>query len=229
MQPDDKMQPDLEQSIRPYIGSICEVLTPQNDLLLIGTLQRYSAAKNEVFIELYKGAVPPRQQNYKESVKIQMHRAKNKEKVQVFLGTITGTSNHDWKIQLNDSVLLSETRQNFRQRTHSKAEVARIWTESYKSSPTPCKLVDISLGGLCFRSNLKYLLREHLLISCVQLRQKGAVYEFNCIVRRIQPGNDGSEDTLYGCEFLELSPQKENSLCQDIFALQSNELTRFKK
>ena len=229
MQTDDKMQAQIEESIQSFIGSTCEVLTPHNDLLLVGTLHRYNAANTEVFIELNQGAIPPRAKSYKDTVKVQFHRPQNKESVQVFWGIVTGISSRDWRIQLNEAVLVSETRQTFRQRTHCKVDVTRIWTESYKSSPTPCQLVDISLGGLCFRSHFKYLLREHLLVSSVQLREGGTIYDFNSVVRRIQSDRGDSDDILYGCQFLELTPQDENALCQDIFALQSEELTRFKK
>ena len=222
------MQKEIQNSISACVGSLCEVLTLENSLLFVGPLQRYNPANDEITIELYKDAIPPRVSTFRDMVKVQLHRSANKEMVQVFFGVISGTTDRIWKIQLEKAVLHSETRQNFRQRVNCNAVIARVWNETYRGPEHFCTLSDISLGGLSFRSDLTFFLRERLLFSDVCLRPEGHIYNFRCIVRRIQQDHRDPQIHLYGCQFLQLSPQDETLLCQDIFAMQSDELNRWR-
>ena len=219
----------IQTDLNSWVGCSCEVLSLENQLLMVGFFSRYTAENHEVFVELYNNdTIPARPRNFGDSVKIQLHHLNKDGSVQVFMGAISGSTDKVWRIRLEKEVMRTETRQTFRQRANCGAMIARVWTEQFHGASHLCELVDISLGGLCFHSNLKYIIRERLVLSEIQLLPEGRTYTFNCIVRRIQEDVDNPEFHLYGCQFIGLSDEDESDLCQDIFTLQSQELSRWR-
>lgn len=226
---ENQTEKQIHTDLSDYVNSICEILTLENRLLLVGSLQKYDANAQNIFVELKNNDTVPRPQKVGETVKVQFHHSRNKERITVFLGKLFGCDRISWRIQLQEEIMRLETRQNFRQRVQGTAQVKRIWSATLQGSFQPCELVDISLGGICFRSELKYTVKETLFFSSVKLVPHGHTYSFHCIVRRIQPDAKNPKFNLYGCEFRGLEVQEENLLCRDIFTLQSTELNYWKK
>ena len=54
------MNPEYAEELRGALGTICEVLGAENQILFVGVIQQYSRARNEVQGELRKRESTPR-------------------------------------------------------------------------------------------------------------------------------------------------------------------------
>lgn len=81
----------------------------------------------------------------------------------------------------------------------------------------PCKLLNISIGGACIRSETKYHDGDKFLLKVRLLEDRPESVMFSQVVRVIEKDGSGFE---YGCRFLELTETDEEQITQNIFAVQ---------
>lgn len=86
----------------------------------------------------------------------------------------------------------------------------------------PCKLVDLSVGGVRIASTNRHQIGERLLIS-VELTPGKAPSTILCQILRVV-GQE--QDYEYGCRFIELNDADEDRIVQIIFALQRKQSGR---
>ena len=85
-------------------------------------------------------------------------------------------------------------------------------------------MIDVSLSGLCFSSQERYLEGEQIFISSLQLRRNGPTHSFSCTVQWVQPLE--SSALRYGCSFNDITERQEDLLFQDMFSLQVKAFNR---
>ena len=80
-----------------------------------------------------------------------------------------------------------------------------------------CKLLNISIGGACIRSQSRYYDGDKFLLKVKLLEDRPESAMFSQVVRVIEKGSAGFE---YGCRFLELTEADQQQITQNIFAAQ---------
>lgn len=207
---------DLEKCI----GLMCEVLTEDNVSLYIGSITHILHTTSEMQIDAAKEGETPGGLIYNTPIKVRVRTAGNTDLLMLILGNVARCTPKFWRISVREIKLLNESRDSFRLRVSRNALVTR-WSGTEK--PVSCKLLDVSLTGLSFRSTSVYRVEDHLDLSSVQLAEKGDTYSFHCVVRRIQHIHDSSA-CIYGCSFFHLDGRVERQLSKDIFMLQAQSL-----
>lgn len=81
----------------------------------------------------------------------------------------------------------------------------------------PCKLLNISIGGACIRSESKYHEGDKFLLKVRLLAERPESAMYSQVIRVIKKDNAGFE---YGCRFLELTEADQEQITQNIFAVQ---------
>ena len=87
----------------------------------------------------------------------------------------------------------------------------------------PCKLLNISIGGACIRSETRYHGGDKFLLKVRLLEDRPESAIFTQVVRIIEKDDAGFE---YGCRFLELTDADQEQITQNIFAVQRQKRSR---
>ena len=213
-------------SVEQHLGASCEVLQLNNQLLFAGSLHTYDDGEDELTVAIRKGYETPQGIIYRTPVKLHVYTESTMQKVLLLYGLVSRCAADYWKISLEHTFSCAERRDSFRQPISTEAVVCRGFSADL-SSAAPCHMVDISLTGLCFRSQEHYLPNEQIVVSSLQLRKGGATHTFGCTVKRIQPlENSPSGQTRYGCSFNGITDRQEDMLFHDMFSLQIKAFNR---
>ncbi len=215
------MNPEYAEELRGALGTICEVLGAENQILFVGVIQQYSRARNEVQVELRKRESTPRGVLYHAPVKIRYREGNGKDRVVVLYGRVSRNAAEYWWIEVEHVISTAERREHFRQRVRAHGNVMNS-----RGEQSECELDDISLSGVRFHTEAVYMEGETLLLSGFRLRPGGPVHSLSCLVRRVGPDMEGKGIHTYGCSFLGLRLWQEDELCRDIFALQKRDINR---
>ena len=215
------MSPKYEEDLSSALGAICEVLTRENHLLFVGRIQEYDRAGGRLCAELRKGEGTPGGVLYHEPVKVHIYMGQEQGKVMIAYGQVERNAADHWWIELENVVSGPERRENFRQMVRGRG----ILTDR-EGRKQPCNLVDISISGVKFYSQGRYIEGAVLELSGFRLRQEGELYTLLCLVRRVERIDAGKGWYSYGCSFYDLRPGQEDQLCRDIFNLQARSINR---
>lgn len=128
--------------------------------------------------------------------------------------------NRIWTVENLALMKLENDRSFFRMGVEMDAAVTPV--ERPGASEEPCRLVDLSVGGVRLASRYPHQAGERLLLS-LDLGQGKAPSTMLCQVLRVI-GQEG--DYEYGCRFIDLDEAEQDRITQLLFALQRKQSGR---
>ena len=213
------MEEKKELNIQTYIHSLCEVFTPDNELLFAGVVQECPKEETARIIH-HKGNPLPRVSEENSAVKLRIYPSSlGREQLVMYRGTVVRSYSEYWDIQLTDALSGLEHRKNFRQYINKEASL------SSGSGLQPCLVTDISLTGLGIKCSACYEIGSTFTVTGLHLIKGGLPYDFLCTARRSLPvDEDGMY--FYGCSFTLPDERTEDRLYRDILKLQAEDLKK---
>ena len=209
-----------------YVGSSCVIKAKNNDLITMGVMHRIG--KNFIDIGSSRNELPSIPYNL--LVKIEIYNTQIGFKVligRVYLSSPKLARVIDLNEATND-----ERREYFRISTRDTGviyncmrgdDIRDMEEESTDYNGLKVHLVDISLGGLMFRSREVFKVNDRFNIVIPAM---GDSMLFTCEVRRSVDRPDG--EFGYGCEFMEMATKQEDLLYRYILKRQSDQLRRIR-
>ena len=209
-----------------YVGSSCVIKAKNNDLITMGVMHRIG--KNFIDIGSSRNELPSIPYNL--LVKIEIYNTQIGFKVligRVYLSSPKLARVIDLNEATND-----ERREYFRISTRDTGviytcmrgdDILDMEEESTDYNGLKVHLVDISLGGLMFRSREIFKIKDRFNIVIPAM---GDSMLFTCEVRRSVDRPDG--EFGYGCEFMEMATKQEDLLYRYILKRQSDQLRRIR-
>ena len=209
-----------------YVGSSCVIKAKNNDLITMGVMHRIG--KNFIDIGSSRNELPSIPYNL--LVKIEIYNTQIGFKVligRVYLSSPKLARVIDLNEATND-----ERREYFRISTRDTGviyncmrgdDILDMEEESTDYNGLKVHLVDISLGGLMFRSREVFKVNDRFNIVIPAM---GDPMLFTCEVRRSVDRPDG--EFGYGCEFMEMATKQEDLLYRYILKRQSDQLRRIR-
>ena len=198
-----------------HTGLICDVTNVENELLFAGITGEYEPEEDTWRIDLRRGNETPFGIEYGMKVKIKMKIATEKEKAWALIyGSVASCEKSFWDIHPEKIGCQTENREAFLQTVSTSG---MIRTESGESQP--CRVIDISLTGLCFQSEKSYDILERLLLFDICLLPDGHFYSFQCQIVRCE--QEEGKENRYGCRFLEISEKEQDILWRELLVLQT--------
>ncbi len=199
-----------------YEGMTVEALTLGNQLTFVGKVARFS--NGTVTIRESAGQeLPP--VLYNKEIKLRFFQG---EQTQVLHGKICGSTQLIWKLDRLERKFAAEMRAFFRQHVTAQAEALCTQEAGENRAPAPCKIVDISAGGLLMKCRELYQVGDVLEITEARIVEEIEPFDFRCTIRRI--GEQEGREYPYGCQFECLSPKEEDRLLRAIFIAQRKEI-----
>ena len=194
-----------------YSGMRVEVTTFSGQLLFVAKLLHL----HDTTAELHQYSETALSRNI-EPLHVRIRGYNDHEQKAVYMeGMISPLPNQIWKVEDLIIARIGNDRAFFRLATDIDATVTTFG--GFNAGENACKLLNISVGGACIRSNFrfhegdKFLLKVNLLAG----RETSAIF---CEVLRVsEKGEDGFE---YGCRFLELDATDQEQIIQNIFMAQ---------
>ena len=131
-------------------------------------------------------------------------------------GVISAKAQRTWEVTELKIIRTGNERAFFRLETSQDA-VMSILGRGFHAGEHPCKMLNISIGGVCVRTDLRQHEDDKFLLK-VQLMEEREVSLMFCQIVRVTDNGDGTFS--YGCRFLELTENDETRITQNIFAAQ---------
>ena len=203
-------------------GMMAEVMTPDNRLLFVGRVDKVQETgvsireTNDETLPMVLVNKPVKVRFYRETDNIVLH------------GKVCGSTIKMWKVDRLQSTFTSEQRAFFRQSisVNIEAQCGRPNRAGRSGALFPCKVLDISAGGMLISSAEVYIEGERILVDRVPLVQSAPTFSFSCRVRRAGEWKKGVN--RYGCQFEALAPRDQDRLLQAIFTIQREEIKKRK-
>ena len=111
----------------------------------------------------------------------------------------------------------------YRQDVGTEGEVMLIGKAAASPDIKKCRVVNISAGGACIRTEETYEAGDKLLLRS-RLLPNSELKPLFCVVRRVTPRKGG--ETEYGCQFSDMEPAVEDEIAKTILKLQMNRMKR---
>lgn len=208
-------------NLRP--GMVTEVMTPDNRLLYVGKVHMVQG-----------GAVAIRETNgdtlnmvlVNKPLKLRFFRDEDNL---VLKGKVCGSTMKMWKVDRLEPAYTREQRAFFRQSISVELEAQcgkRTGPTGAARLSFPCRVLDISAGGMLISSKEQFLPGDRLYVTGIPLVANEPTFTFNCQVRRAGVWKKGV--IRYGCQFEALSPKEQDRLLRAIFIIQRTEIRRRK-
>ncbi len=193
-----------------YSGMKVEVLTPNNNLLYVGTLKLYGAGVLEVRAE--EGSQVP-QAIYGQEVKLRGFQ-KNSQAFTLY-GNVCRSSSTFWHIEKLKSLQSRDSRGFFRQTADVTGTI--IPNMRYRDQEqVSCKLLDVSASGARILTRKAFPEGAMFLLETTIVPDEPP-FSITCQVLRIL---EHRRDMEYGCQFVGLPDKEQERLLQAIFVLQ---------
>lgn len=146
-------------------------------------------------------------------------------------GTVFGSTDRFWKVERLERLYAEDLRVSFRQ--HVNISAAAVYDAAAKprdasGDPMPCWILDVSIGGMQFKSAFPYQVGDWVDINGAQLVAEESPFSFHCQVRWIR-GCDQDGAFTYGCQMEDQDPAEQDRLCRAIFMVQRKERQRFSR
>lgn len=193
-----------------YAGMRIEVMNENGELLFVGRSDITAGG----MLELQPITVPRISPNAK-YVSVVMRGYEDSVKKAVHMeGGISPRTNGRWAIEDFSVTGKDNDRAFYRQDTVIGGDVMPLRQAGVDSHP--CRVVNISAGGVCIFVDAEYRRDEKLLLRS-SLLEGWELTPLVCVVRRITPRKGGFE---YGCEFTELNSATEDIIAKAIMEMQ---------
>lgn len=128
--------------------------------------------------------------------------------------TISPRSDGSWEVEDLEITGKDNDRAFYRQATSISATVVPMRQRGLQAAP--CRVVNISAGGVCLQFAVECMMGEKLLLNTSLLEGTQSV-QLMCVVRRVVRRKTIFE---YGCEFIDLSPAMEELVSKAILEMQ---------
>ena len=210
-----KKKTDGKQNLAEYSGMRVEVMDETGRLLFLarcntlwdGTLELESITGSD-FIEAFD-QMDVTLRGYEESVQKAVH----------MRGELTRLDDK-WRVSNLRVTGKDNDREYFRQEAIADGSVASLQQKGVASDP--CRLLNISVGGICIFTEGEFRRGERLLVH-TQPFEGLQLAPMICAVRRVTRRKNGFE---YGCEFEDLSPSAESAIAKAITEMQLKRIRR---
>lgn len=160
--------------------------------------------------------LPPESEAQKEPLHVRIRGYSDRDKKAIYMeGFIRPEEGHTWSVEGLTVVRIGNDRAFFRLETDLEAEVTLFG--GFSAGEQPCRVLNISVGGACIRSEQSYHKGDKFLLK-VQLLEDQPMSAMFCEVLRITVKEDSKYE--YGCRFLELNEEDQDKITQNIFAAQ---------
>lgn len=198
-----------------YAGMRVEVLSRQDQPIFAG---RMSASWGGG-LEIQPITVPPLDadkryavnlRGYQESAQLAVHMS----------AEIVPRAGGVWKVENLEISGKENDRSFFRQELVMEGEVVPFKQAGVYSEP--CKIINVSAGGVCIQVDDNYRIGDKLLLRS-NLFQAWNLTSLMCIVRRVTKRRIGYE---YGCEFTDLTPATEDTISKAVTQIQLKRMRR---
>lgn len=168
-----------EVSVKNFVGIICQVENADTKDYFMGRIEEYDPDMKELKISGYRMDSIPVQICYNAPVRIQI---KSGEQLTFIYAAARKQSQAFWWVAVEDIDQRSEQREGFRQPLSGVSAIIRYNGEQQTIS---CKLVDISLTGICICCEETLQIGERIDVQEVCLYPDAPEsYTFTCEVRR---------------------------------------------
>lgn len=206
-------------NLRP--GMKVEVMTPEDSLLFAGIVNTIYDGSISIR-DAYDGTLGMALVN--KPLKLRFFREQDNL---VLRGKVCGSTMKMWKVDRLETAFTGEQRAFFRQNISVELE-ARCGRRSSTGEPDkltfPCRVLDISAGGMLISSEEKFNAGDLLYITNVPLVANEPAFTFDCQVRRAGAWNKGV--IHYGCQFESLTSKEQDRLLRAIFIIQREEIRK---
>ncbi|MBE6844111.1 MAG: PilZ domain-containing protein [Ruminococcus sp.] len=201
-----------------YAESVCEIKTMDNLLMAIGKVKEVT----DKYVKLYSKKKELRIMNFGEALKVNIFNTKLGFKV--IVGNVY-TSTRGELSMINISVLTDKERRNFF-RVDMDLDAKVIYRKRGPSKEADVKVLDMSLSGLRFKSELEFA--QGSIVSLVLKltpngRGIGKEFTFPCEIVRIIP-NEDENMFQYGCRYTGDNADSSDALCSFLFKKQRESL-----
>lgn len=203
---------------REYAESVCEIKTMNNQLMAIGKIKEVT----ERYLKLYNRKKEFRIMDFGEALKVNIFNTSLGFKV--VMGNVY-TSTKSELSMINVSVIAEKERRHFF-RVDMDIDAKLIYRKRGPSKEADIKVLDMSLSGLRFKSDLEF--SEGAIVSVVikltpNGRGNGKEYTFPCEIVRIIP-NEDQNMYQYGCQYMGDHEESSDALCSFLFKKQRESL-----
>lgn len=210
------------------IGMFLEVLDEHDDLRLIGKV--IDLDNDMIVIADPKGrSVPP--VHYDSEIKFRGF-ASGVKRI-CGSGRICGATAGYWRLNRLSFQQYEDLRDNYRQRLNADVTVMLAndifspgrTRKDEQSGKFPCRILDISIGGVRVASYERFEVGDYILACGVELTPGTIppVFSFTCCILRREESVSGYH---YGCELVGLTPGEQEELTRAIFEAQRAELRK---
>lgn len=198
--------------LESYAGMKAEVTSPDGQLLFTAKL----LGLHETRAELHQTAWAPISRQVEEPLAVRIRGYDDRASKAVYLeGTILpAAADHVWAVEDLTLVKTGNDRAFFRMDVNMDASFTPVG--QIGAVEEPCKLLNISVGGVRIAASNRHDSGDKLLLSVKLDPEKGASTML-CQILRIIERETGYE---YGCRFIELNGADEDRIMQIIFDLQ---------
>lgn len=194
-----------------YSGMRVEVSALDERLLFVAKLQGLQGNRARLYQYSEMG-----DSRSGEPLSVKIRGYSDHEKKAVYMeGNITPWPEHIWQVEDLIVTRIENARAFFRLSTDLEATVTTFG--GLGAGERSCKLLNISVGGACIRSEFRYHKGDRFLLR-VQLLEDRPQSAMLCQVLRIVEIEDSCFE--YGCRFLEMTEEDQEAIAQNIFAVQ---------
>lgn len=169
-----------EVSAKDFVGTVCQVESTETQDFFMGRIEKYDPDEKELKISGYRMDSIPVRINYNAPVRIQI---KSGGLVTLIYAAAKKQSKEFWWVTVESIEQRSEQREGFRQPLNGTSTIIRH--VDGKEERISCKLIDISLTGICICCEEDLEIDERIGVQEVRLYPDAPdSYTFECEVRR---------------------------------------------
>lgn len=207
-----------EVDLEVYNGMRVEVTSHQGQILFVAKLLDPWGAQAR--LRQYFDAAVSREQEEPLSVRIRGY--SDRERKAVYMeGRILPEGDDMWKVGDLKVLRMGNERAFFRMETDLEATATMF--SGLEAGEKPCRMLNISVGGAGIRSASRYHMGDKFLLKVRLMPDKPVSAMFAQVVRVVEREGEASD---YGCQFLEMTPEEEEKITQNIFAVQLQQRNR---
>lgn len=215
----------MKDIIEKYVGAACEVKTLENDLLFLGKIRNVVDGLTLSLDVVSSDKSPLLSSRYGVPVKLSLY--KNASNMLIVGGKVYMANPDFWRISNISQYQNYERRDFFRVQANTDTEVFRESEEG--EEPTEkfsAHIINISLSGILFSAERKFVEGQVLLLSPVKLAEGLLPFELRCQVRNSD--EESPAGFLHRCKFLDMGQRESDRLCRAIFAMQREAIRKRK-